>query len=77
VLRPPANDLTLTSGDPTVTQPGMPVILGASQSTTTSDANGLANFLPTVGSFTGLLEIEIQVSAGTSAALEDVMESFP
>jgi hypothetical protein len=77
VLRPPANELTLTSGDTTVTQTGMPVILGASQSTTTSDANGLANFLPTVGSFTGLLEIEVQVSAGTSAALEDVMESFP
>ena len=46
VLRPPANDLTVTSGDTTVTQPGMPVILGASQSRTTSDANGLANFLP-------------------------------
>ncbi len=77
VLRPPANDLTLTSGDTTVTQTGMPVILGASQSSTTSDANGLANLLPSVGSFSGILEVEIQVSAGTSAALTDVMESFP
>jgi hypothetical protein len=77
VLRPPANDLTLTSGETTVTQPAMPVILAASQSITTSDANGLANFLPSLGSFTGLLEVEIQVSAGTNAGLEDVMESFP
>ncbi len=44
VLRPPANDLTVTSGDTTVTQPRMPVILGASQSRTTSDANGLRTF---------------------------------
>ncbi|MGB8985559.1 MAG: hypothetical protein WCC37_02905, partial [Candidatus Sulfotelmatobacter sp.] len=77
VLRPPANDLTLTSGDTTVTQPATPVILAASQSSTTSDANGLTNFLPSLGSFTGLLEVEIQVSAGTNAALVDVMESFP
>ena len=70
VLRPPAND-------PTVTQPGTPVILGASQSSTSSDANGLASFLPTLGPFTGVLEVEIQVSAGTNAILEDVMESFP
>ncbi|MGB7600400.1 MAG: hypothetical protein WBM24_08855, partial [Candidatus Sulfotelmatobacter sp.] len=77
ILRPPANDLAVTSGDTTVTQTGMPVILGASQSSTTSDANGLANLLPSVGSFSGILEVEIQVSAGTSAALTDVMESFP
>jgi IPT/TIG domain len=77
VLRPPANDLTLASGDPTVTSTGMPVILAASQSSTTSDANGLANFLPSVGSFSGILEVEVQITAGTSAALTDVMESFP
>jgi hypothetical protein len=77
VLRPAGGDLTLAPGDPTNTQTGMPVILSASQSSVTSDANGLASFVPTVGSFTGLLEVEIQVSAGTSAALEDVEESFP
>ncbi len=65
VLRPTGNDLVVTPGDPTVTQPGMPVILSASQSTVQSDVNGLASFTPSVGSFTGPLEIEIQVSAGT------------
>ncbi len=77
VLRPAGNNPILTPGDPTGTQTAMPVILSASQSSVQSDANGLASFIPTVGSFTGLLEIEIQVSAGTSAVLQDVMESFP
>jgi hypothetical protein len=77
VMRPAGNNLTLVTGDPTVTQTGMPVILGATQTSTTSDTNGLANFLPSIGSFTGVLAIEIQVSAGTSATLEDVLESFP
>jgi hypothetical protein len=77
VLRPAGNDLTLAPADPTVTQTGMPVILGFSQSTAQSDANGLASLVPSVGLFTGLLEIEIQVSAGTTAAVEDVMETFP
>ena len=77
VLRLAGGDLALAPGDPTNTQTGMPVILSASQSSVTSDANGLASFVPTVGSFTGLLEVEIQVSAGISATLEDVEESFP
>jgi hypothetical protein len=77
VLRPAGSDLTLPPGDPTAVQTGMPVILSAGQSSVTSDANGLANFVPSVGSFTGVLEVEIQISTGTSAAIEDVMESFP
>ena len=70
-------DPILPLGDPTNTQTGMPVILSASQSSVTSDANGFARFVPAIGSFTGLLEVEIQVSAGTAATLEEVMESFP
>jgi len=77
VLRPSGNDLTLVTGDSTVTQTGMLVILSASQSSVTSAANGLASFVPSVGSFTGPLEVEIQVAAGMNAVIEDVMESFP
>jgi hypothetical protein len=77
VLRPLGNDLTLAPGDPTNTQAGMPVILSASQGTVQSDVNGLASLVPSVGSFTGVLEIEIQVSAGTSAVLQDALETFP
>jgi len=77
VLCPEGNNLTLAPADPTVTQTGMAVILSASQSTAQSDVNGLASFVPSVGSFTGVLEIEIQVSAGTTAVLEDELVSFP
>jgi hypothetical protein len=77
VLRLEGSDLILTPGDPTVTQTGMPVFLSASQSTVQSGVNGQANFVPSVPSLTGPLEIEIQVSAGTTAPLQDVMETFP
>jgi hypothetical protein len=77
VLRPAGNDLILTPADPAVIQTGMPVFLGASQSTAFSDVNGLASFTPSVGSFTGPLELELQVSAGSTAAVQNVMETFP
>jgi hypothetical protein len=77
LLRPVGTVLTPTTGDPTVTQTGMPVILSASQNTVQSDVNGLASLVPSVGSFTGTLEIEIQVSAGTTALLQDELESIP
>jgi hypothetical protein len=75
LLRPMANDLIPATGSSGIS--GMPVILSASESSVLSDGNGLASFAPSAGSFTGPLEIEIQVSAGTSAALQDVMETFP
>jgi hypothetical protein len=77
VLRPAGDNPTLIPGNPTVPQTGMPVILSASQSNVQSDANGLASFVPSVGSFTGPLEVEIEVSAGTTAVLLDEMETFP
>ncbi len=77
LLRPGGNDLILTPGDPAVTQPGLPVFLSANQSAAQSNVNGLASFTPSVGSFTGPLELEIQVSAGTAAALQGVMEALP
>ncbi len=77
VLRPEGNNLVPMPGDPTVTPPGMPLILAVSESTAISDVNGLASFMPSVGSFTGPLEIEIQVSAGTTAVLQNELETFP
>jgi hypothetical protein len=77
VMRPAGSALTLAPGDPTGTQTGIPIILSASQSTVQSDANGLASVIPSVGSFSGTLEIQIQVSAGTTAVLQDEVESIP
>jgi hypothetical protein len=47
-----------------------------SQGSVQSDANGLASFIPSVGSFTGPLEIEIQISTGTTAVMQVEMETF-
>jgi len=77
VFRMPGSGLPLTTGDTATTPAQMPIVLSASQSTVASDANGLASIVPSVAPFTGLLELEIQVSAGTSAALQAVMEAFP
>ncbi|MFZ0818379.1 MAG: Ig-like domain-containing protein, partial [Candidatus Sulfotelmatobacter sp.] len=77
VLRAAGDNPVLAPADPTVTQTGMLVVLGESQSAVLSDVNGLASFVPSAGSFTGPLEVEIQVSAGTTAALQDAMESIP
>ena len=77
LLRLTGNDLILTPGDPTVTPTSMPVFLSASQTAVQSGVNGFVSFVPSVGSLTAPLEIEIQVSAGTAAGLQDVMEMFP
>ena len=77
VMRPPGDGLPPAPGDPGGTQTGMPVILSASQITVQSDINGLASVVPSVGSFTGTLEIQIQISAGTTAVLQDELESVP
>jgi hypothetical protein len=74
LMRPAGNGLTTTPTDPTVTQTGMPVILSESQSTALSDVNGLASLIPSPGSFAAPLEIQIQISAGATASLQDEME---
>jgi len=76
VLRPGNNPGSVPSG-PSADPAGMPVILSVSQTAVQSDANGLASFTPSIGSFSGPLEISIQVSAGTTASLQDEMEAFP
>ncbi len=77
VLRPSANDLTLATGTTSGTQTMMPVILSSTQTSVQSNSSGLASMTPSVGSFTGTLEVDVQISAGTSALLQDVMESLP
>jgi len=77
VMRPPGDGLTFSPGDPSGTQTGMPVILTASQSTVQSDVNGLASIVASMGSFTGTLQIHIQISAGTTAVLQDDLGSIP
>lgn len=77
VSRPLGNDSILLQSAPGVTQTGMNVVLSVSQSTLQSDVNGLASFLPSAGSYSGPLEVVVQISAGTVAMLQEVMEAYP
>jgi hypothetical protein len=72
VMRPFDNGSEPTSSDPSAT----PAILSESEATVQSDVNGLATIIPSVGSFTGPLEVAIQVTAGT-ATLQGQMEMLP
>jgi hypothetical protein len=57
--------------------PVTPVILAASQSTITSDINGLASVAPASGGFSAPLEVDVGITAGTSASLNDSLEVLP
>lgn len=56
---------------------GMPVILSTNQVTAMSDSNGMASIVPSVGAFTGTLEVDITASAGTNSSLQYVLEALP
>jgi hypothetical protein len=71
LLRPAGNGLA-----PGVTQSGMPVVLSVSQNTLQSDGDGLVSFVPSLGGFTGTLEVDLQVSAGAAAFIEETLEAF-
>jgi hypothetical protein len=77
VMRPPGAGFAALWGDLIGPPTGVPFILGASQVTVISDANGLASFIPSLGSLTGILEDEVQISAGSSSLIEDVLLSVP
>lgn len=67
ILRPDQDAPIESNGETSSSNHRMPVILGSSQAQVSSDANGLASAVPSAGSSTGAVELEITVSAGTSA----------
>lgn len=75
LTRPSGSSLVFT--DPSNNQNGMTVILGTSQASVQSDITGLAASIPSTGGFTGPLQIQMQISAGSTAVLQDMLASFP
>jgi hypothetical protein len=65
------------SGGSSPSNPSMPIILGVSQSTVSSDVNGLASIVPSAAGFAGPLEVDVSITAGTSAALSDPLQLLP
>jgi hypothetical protein len=77
VMRPAGSAATGGSGGDDGGAPALPVILSLSQTSVQSDVNGMASLTPSTGGFSGPLEIQVVATAGTTAALRDVLQAFP
>ncbi|HEY6338385.1 MAG TPA: hypothetical protein VIW68_07810 [Candidatus Sulfotelmatobacter sp.] len=77
VLRPTGSAPAGGSGGDGDGNPALPVILSVSQTTAQSDVNGLASLTPSTGGFSGPLEIQVAATAGTTAAMQYVLQAFP
>jgi hypothetical protein len=67
VGRVPQNQPILWSGESGISQPGMPVILGESQATVPSDANGMAAFPLSTAGISGNVAVLGSGTVGTAS----------
>jgi len=74
VMRPSGTPAGSGGGETNPINPAMPVILSVSQSTATSDINGLASVVPSPGTFNPPLAVSLTVTAGTTAWFTDPLE---
>jgi hypothetical protein len=65
------------TGDGGIGQHPMKVLLGSSQATPVSDANGLASLTPSSGGLARPLDIEIVATAGTATPLQYELSVIP
>ena len=77
VLRPGGTDSAGGDGETNPGNPAMPVILSVSQTSATTDVNGLANLVPSAGTFDPPLEVDVSITAGTSSYLDVPLELYP
>jgi hypothetical protein len=72
------NDAPIVSGgDTNITRNPMPIVLGMSQTSVTSDANGLASMQPSAGGFQGALAIQGTVTAGSGSLPFQLQSLWP
>ena len=77
VLRGGGTSPTGGSGETNPTNSTMPVILSVNQSAVASDINGVASTAPSSGGFSPPLEVDVGITAGTTAAINDALELLP
>jgi hypothetical protein len=65
-----------TGGENNSGNPAMPVILAVNQSVVASDINGLASIVPSSGGFAAPVEVDVSVTAGTTASLNYPLEAL-
>jgi hypothetical protein len=72
------NDVPImTGGDTAISRNPIPIILGMSQSSVTSDTNGLATIHPSTGGFQGALAIMGTVTAGSGSLPFQLQSLWP
>jgi hypothetical protein len=64
-------------GETNAINPAMPVILQVAQTVTSTDINGLANLVPSGGTFSAPFDVDVSVTAGLSALLDFPLEVLP
>ena len=69
--------LIISGGDTKFTRNSMPIILGTSQVSVTSDANGIASIQPSTGGFQGALAILGTVTAGPGSLPFQLQSLWP
>ena len=77
VMRPGGSPSAGGNGETNPINPGMPVILSVTQTSATTDINGLASVTPSSGSFSPPVEVNVAVSAGTTAQLDFPLQLLP
>jgi hypothetical protein len=77
VLRPGGTSPAGGDGETNPTNPAMPVILQVTQSSATTDLNGLASTVPSGGGFSAPVEVDVGVTAGISSLLDYPLEVLP
>lgn len=77
LLREGGTSPGIGDGETNSQNPAMPVILNVSQSATVTDSNGLANIVPSRGSFSPPFAVDVLVTAGTSAILDLPLQVLP
>ena len=64
-------------GDTNPGNPAMPVILKVTATYAMTDGNGLASVVPSSGGFSAPVEVDVAVSAGTTAFLDNPLFLWP
>ncbi|HXF14589.1 MAG TPA: hypothetical protein VN517_15645, partial [Terriglobales bacterium] len=75
--RMPGNEPIVWSGDSSISQPGMPVILAESKATVQSDINGTASFALSTGGVSGNVTVIGTATVGSSSLEYEAQQLGP
>lgn len=77
VLRPGGTAPGGGDGETNPGNPAMPVILSVSQTSATTDINGLASVAPSSAGFSPPVEVDVAISAASGAMLDEPLQLYP